>query len=239
MLDTIRAYCLERLAEAEEEDGVRDRMCGYYLALAETADPLLRTRAQRPWFGVLAAESGNMQAALRWATGRGDAGTALRLAAALAWFWYLCGQRGDCAALARAALVLDAAGSRREDRATAEVRGVCAVVAASAGLGPGARRVSWWTSLSLRCRRSDGGRRTPWSFMPRRRPRGSAATVNARLRCSAATSTRPTPGLGAAARMQSAVILRGLGRIEEASLGCDAALAAFRDIQESWGTARP
>ena len=48
MLDTIRAYCLERLAEAGEEDGVRDRMCRYYLALAETADPLLRTRVQRP-----------------------------------------------------------------------------------------------------------------------------------------------------------------------------------------------
>ena len=97
MLDTIRAYCLERLAEAGEEDGVRDRMCRYYLALAETADPLLRTRVQRPWFGVLAAESGNMQAALRWAIERGDAGTALRFGAALAWYWYVCGERGDCA----------------------------------------------------------------------------------------------------------------------------------------------
>ncbi|MDR3032730.1 MAG: winged helix-turn-helix domain-containing protein, partial [Kitasatospora sp.] len=73
MLDTIRAYCLEHLAEAGEEDAVRDRMCGYYLALAETADPLLRSPAQRRWFGVLAAESGNMHAALRWAIDRRDA----------------------------------------------------------------------------------------------------------------------------------------------------------------------
>jgi hypothetical protein len=59
LLDTIRAYCQERLAQAGEEDGIRDRMCGYYLALAETADPLLRARAPRHWFGVLAAESDN------------------------------------------------------------------------------------------------------------------------------------------------------------------------------------
>ena len=81
MLDTIRAYCLERLAEADEEDGMRDRMCSYYLALAETADPLLRTRAQLRWLDVLTAEDGNMHAALRWAIERGDADTALRFCA--------------------------------------------------------------------------------------------------------------------------------------------------------------
>jgi hypothetical protein len=45
------------------------------------------------------------------------------------------------------------------------------------------------------------------------------------------------PWSGAAARLQSADILRDLGRIEEASSYCDTALAVFRDIEESWGTA--
>jgi hypothetical protein len=44
------------------------------------------------------------------------------------------------------------------------------------------------------------------------------------------------PWTYAAARLQSAVILLGLGRIEEASLGCDAALAVFHDVEEIWGT---
>jgi tetratricopeptide (TPR) repeat protein len=37
--------------------------------------------------------------------------------------------------------------------------------------------------------------------------------------------------------MMSAIVLIGLGRIEEASSACDMALTAFRDIEESWGTA--
>jgi tetratricopeptide (TPR) repeat protein len=45
------------------------------------------------------------------------------------------------------------------------------------------------------------------------------------------------PWTGAAARIESAVILRGLGRVAEASRYCDAAVAAFRDIEEGWGTA--
>jgi tetratricopeptide (TPR) repeat protein len=45
------------------------------------------------------------------------------------------------------------------------------------------------------------------------------------------------PWLAAAARLQNAIVLRGLGRIEDARRVCDAALARFRDIEESWGTA--
>jgi hypothetical protein len=45
------------------------------------------------------------------------------------------------------------------------------------------------------------------------------------------------PWTGAAARLQSADILRDLGRIEEAASYCDTAPAVFRDIEESWGTA--
>ena len=39
MLETVRAYGLERLAEAGEEAAVRDAFAAYYLDLAETADP--------------------------------------------------------------------------------------------------------------------------------------------------------------------------------------------------------
>ncbi len=234
MLDTIRAYCLERLAEADEEDGVRHRMCGYYLAVAETADPLLRTRAQRPWFGVLAAESANMQAALRWAIERSDAATAVRFGAALAWYWYVCGQRGDCAALARAALALDPAGSPHADRATAEARAVCAVIAASADwdLEPAGEL------LDAAVAAGPGGRTAhPLVVYAQSQAVRFGGDGERALELLAGYLDSADPWTGAAARLQSAVILRGLGRIEEASLGCDAALAAFRDIEESWGIA--
>ncbi len=237
MLDTIRAYCLERLAEADEEDSVRDRVCRHYLALAETAEPLLRTRAQRPWFGVLAAESGNLHAALRWAIERRDAGTALRFGASLAWYWYVSGLHGDCAALARAVLAVDAAGSPRTDRAAAEARGICAVIAASDdwGLEPSGELVGAAAAAAA----ADPGGRAPHPLVT------YALTQAARfggdgeraLRLLADYLDPADPWLGAAARLQSAVILRGLGRMEEASHHCDAALTAFRDTGENWGTA--
>ena len=73
MLETVRAYGLERLAEAGEETQVRDALAGYYLELVETADPLLRTSTQMRWFRVLTAEQDNINAALRWAIAQGDA----------------------------------------------------------------------------------------------------------------------------------------------------------------------
>ena len=45
MLETVRAYGLERLAEASEETATRDAFARYYLDFAETADPLLRSAA--------------------------------------------------------------------------------------------------------------------------------------------------------------------------------------------------
>ena len=87
MLETVRAYALERLTEAGEEDAVRDALAGYYCELAETADPLLRTADQMRWFHLLSAEQDNMNAALRWAIARRDAGTGLRFVRALGYYW--------------------------------------------------------------------------------------------------------------------------------------------------------
>ena len=63
MLETVRAYALERLAEAGEEAALRDALAGYLCELAETADPLLRTADQMRWFHLLSAEQDNMHAA--------------------------------------------------------------------------------------------------------------------------------------------------------------------------------
>ena len=72
MLETVRAYGLERLAEAGEESATRDAFARYYLDFAETADPLLRAAGQIRWFRELLAEQDNVNAALRWAIGRRD-----------------------------------------------------------------------------------------------------------------------------------------------------------------------
>ena len=126
MLETVRAYALERLAEAGEDAQVRDAFAAHYLNLAETADPLLRTAAQLRWFRELTAEQDNAHAALRWAIGRGDADTALRFIRSLAYYWVQRGH-GEGDSLARDVLGLPVPPLTRR---IAEARVICVLLAA-------------------------------------------------------------------------------------------------------------
>jgi predicted ATPase/DNA-binding SARP family transcriptional activator len=92
MLETIRAYAAERLAESGEADAVRAAHAAYYLDLAEAAEPHLRRADQLVWLARLTEDHDNITAALRTAIDAGEADTAVRLVAALGWFWSL---RGD------------------------------------------------------------------------------------------------------------------------------------------------
>jgi len=96
LLETVRAYALERLAERGEEETARQRHAEYYLALAEEADPHLRTAVQQAWLDRLDIERGNLRAALAWFIERAaDADAGLRLAGALGWFWTMRGYLGE------------------------------------------------------------------------------------------------------------------------------------------------
>ena len=127
MLETVRAYALERLTEAGEADTVRDALTCFFCELAETADPLLRTADQMRWFHLLSAEQDNTHAALRWAVACGDAGTALRLVRALGYYWVQLGH-GEGDGLAREVLALTPPDP--PTKATAEARVICAMLAA-------------------------------------------------------------------------------------------------------------
>ncbi|MBB5631533.1 BTAD domain-containing putative transcriptional regulator [Sphaerisporangium krabiense] len=89
VLETIREYGLERLARRAEADLVRGWHAGFFLKLAETADPQLRTSGQLRWLARLSAERDNLSAAIRWAAESGEAALAVRFGVALSWFWFL------------------------------------------------------------------------------------------------------------------------------------------------------
>ncbi|MGH2779864.1 MAG: BTAD domain-containing putative transcriptional regulator [Thermoleophilaceae bacterium] len=91
MLETIRVYALERLAEAGEEGAMRERHARYFTALAERVEPALRGRDQGVWLARLRAEDANLRLALQSTRDRAtsDPDEALRLAAALGWYWYV------------------------------------------------------------------------------------------------------------------------------------------------------
>jgi tetratricopeptide (TPR) repeat protein len=100
MLQTIRAFAAARLAD---ERRLRDAHAGYFRALAERAEPALRGGGQLPWLARLDAERDNLDAALRHLVGAAPE-DALRLMAALSWFWRLRGPHGEQGPLARALL---------------------------------------------------------------------------------------------------------------------------------------
>ncbi|MFI7425640.1 BTAD domain-containing putative transcriptional regulator [Micromonospora sp. NPDC049836] len=108
MLETVRAFCAERLTEAGEADRLRRAHAAYFLALAWTADGHLRRAEQLAWLRRLDAERDNLHAALRRVTRAADAPVAAGLVAALSFYWWLRGMRGEAARLA--ADVLDVLG---------------------------------------------------------------------------------------------------------------------------------
>jgi predicted ATPase/DNA-binding CsgD family transcriptional regulator len=92
MLEPVRQYALERLAEAGEEEEVRLRHAGHYLSLAEEAEPELLGADQGLWLGRLRTELGNLRGAISWSLepggGEGErAGLGLRLVASSWRFW--------------------------------------------------------------------------------------------------------------------------------------------------------
>jgi non-specific serine/threonine protein kinase len=91
MLETVRQYGHELLAQAGAAAGVRERHLAWYLALAEDAEPRLRGPDQGAWLGRLEAEHDNLRAALGWAREQEAGEAALRLSGALERFWQVRG----------------------------------------------------------------------------------------------------------------------------------------------------
>jgi predicted ATPase/DNA-binding CsgD family transcriptional regulator len=90
MLETVRQYAHDRLVEAGELEGVRDRHRDEFLALAERLDPGIVTGAQAKALALLDAEAANLSSALQWAA-ETDPERALRLCLALTRWWRLRG----------------------------------------------------------------------------------------------------------------------------------------------------
>lgn len=91
MLETIREFGLEVLSTSGELGAVRHAHAAYSLQLAEKAEPALSGPQQESWFRRLERELDNLRAALSYLLERGERGEsnemALRLGAALSWFW--------------------------------------------------------------------------------------------------------------------------------------------------------
>ncbi len=90
LLETVRQYALERLRSAGEEEALRERHAEHYTALAEHFAPRLFAGPHPPALLLeVDLEHDNFRAAGDWALASSQrAEVALRLAAALFWYWF-------------------------------------------------------------------------------------------------------------------------------------------------------
>lgn len=227
MLETIRAYCLERLDEAGEREAMRRSHGEYFAALVETAEPHLRRAEQLTWMARLALEHDNTVAAVRNAIAAADAQIALRVVTAAGWYWWLSGHRADGGELARAALAVP---GLADDEVRATAYAVLAMIV-TAGLGD-ERPVDAWIAAAQELS-AGTERRSPLLRMigpmgellkSLREGGNPAATIEPLL-------SDEDPWVRAQARLNWARLIDPGGRRAEV----EAALTEFRTIGERWG----
>ncbi|WP_432842654.1 BTAD domain-containing putative transcriptional regulator [Dactylosporangium sp. CA-092794] len=227
MLETIRAYGLQRLAECGETDELRRRHGAWFLALAQRLEPDLRRSGQLAALAVLKAEHDNLHGALRRAIAAGDADLAVRLVAVVGWYWLLGGHRVEGAALAAAALSLP---GPTDPAARAMACGVAAVNGFD-GLGD-IEMLSGWLSEAMRYT-GDAPLFRLFQAVAGLYRDGPTPEVHARI---AALADDPDPWTAGLGHLLVGHTVMNVGaRFDEARSAFEASLATFRGEGERWG----
>ncbi|HEY7104464.1 MAG TPA: DUF4062 domain-containing protein [Mycobacteriales bacterium] len=94
MLETIRAFMTERLADRPDAGEIRRRHAEFYRTLGEQADRPLRGAGQREWCQRLDNDEGNLAAAVRWYLDN-DTGPLPHMVRVLWLFWFLRDHLGE------------------------------------------------------------------------------------------------------------------------------------------------
>jgi predicted ATPase/DNA-binding SARP family transcriptional activator len=116
LLETVRQYASERLAERGETDARHRRHAEFFFALAAEAEPHLTTARRRVWIDRLQAELDNIRQTLTWSRD-GDHELHMRLVGSLHWFWFSTGQWPEARQWLRSALLTPISDRPTRDRA--------------------------------------------------------------------------------------------------------------------------
>ncbi|RAO02902.1 Transcriptional regulatory protein EmbR [Micromonospora saelicesensis] len=232
MLETVRAFCAERLAEAGEADQLRRAHTAFFLEFAWTASDHLRCAEQLHWLRRLDAERDNLHAALRRATAAGEASDAAGMVAALSFYWWLRGMRGEGARLA--ADVLELLGTEAPP-GLGEEFALCVYNASLSGSGP---LPSLGTQRSV-IRSLDRPPRQPFllylSGISTGPPSGGAEDVD-ELMGELRRLVGPDPWINALGAMGSGSALMWSDQRDRARAALATALDGFRGTGDRWGT---
>jgi len=116
LLETVREFAAELLADADEPAPLRGRHARFFAALAEEAYAG-RFEHEVEWASRLERDHDDLRAALDWLAASGDGDGAMRLAGALGWFWLSHAHLAEGARRIETALGGAASGERARARA--------------------------------------------------------------------------------------------------------------------------
>lgn len=231
MLNTIKEYAAQRLAEAGESESARRAHLAYVTDLVEPADAHLRRAEQLDWLAALEAEHDNITAALRGAIGEGWAQEAMRLAGAAGWYWFLSGHRAEGTELSVAAASLDG-------EASDEVRALAYSVVTlflTSGYGGDQYQAQEWIEQSHQLAQRSGANHPMLAFTgPLERMLREPTDF---LPAFEELFTVPDPWVRAQARLSRARLRLTLFSDEtDVDSDVEIALEQFRAIGDRWGT---
>jgi predicted ATPase/DNA-binding SARP family transcriptional activator len=237
MLETIREYGTERLAERTELERARARHAEYFAGLLRAAQPHLISADQLPWFELLAAERDNILAAQRYCCDCGDADGALEIGVSLAGFAMLRGAHADVPMLLDDALAVpggDDVDLRLVGEALHTMNSVMGTAHADGGDRTSAVAALGEMSVKLENVRVDrhplvGLLRVGLAFFA-----GDMARADRY-----ADEALASGGAWAAASvlMLRASLAENAGDVATMRTAADSAIAQFRQLGERWGTA--
>jgi tetratricopeptide (TPR) repeat protein len=237
MLETIREFGMERMAEQGVVGDARLAHADFFAARVADADHHLRTAAQLPWFAMLDVERDNILAAIKYLGDVGRAEDAIDLVAMLGWHWMTIGNHSEIATWVSFAL-----------EAPGEVEPVKRLVA-EAFLA-----VNMFGWIVQGDADQLAARHERMRYLSRELAlvvdRGDAPTTMALLapivamfaddadeadRLTTIALEHDDPWIAAAARIFRAAIAENTGNVARMREDARLALAAFRDIGERWG----
>ncbi|AEV86570.1 SARP family transcriptional regulator [Actinoplanes sp. SE50] len=236
MLETLREYGIDRLAQQHALVATRGLAARHLAGVVAEHDPRLRTAEQLDALRVLRAEYDNALAALRHLCDERDADGATRLALSLVWYWQMFGRHADAAFWLHEALSLP---GERDPLVTDTAEAVLALNRVSADrvmvTETAQQRQDRLRSLAVRLNRHAelpgmvGALSTVVLFMAQ-----EEAAAQERM---AQLVSGPDQWVAALARLFRAQVAENNGDVAQVRVDVTDALAGFRAAGDRWGQA--
>ncbi|HEY3311283.1 MAG TPA: BTAD domain-containing putative transcriptional regulator [Anaerolineales bacterium] len=87
LLESVRYYAIEKLAESTENIEIRDQFLQYFVEMVEMAEPHNHDREANSWHQRIHSDFDNIRSALDWASTRKKAEASLRMLGSLSQYW--------------------------------------------------------------------------------------------------------------------------------------------------------